>query len=243
MRFPMRRARPGRSGLTRYLGDGEQTLLITRQHPFALIRAAIDTMALIVPLALAAWGIAGIELLRGAGGTWLLRIAFVVMLALVVRLAWRVLEWEFERVVVTDEKVIYVSGVLGRRIASTPLAKVSEFTVRQMLVGRLFDYGSLVVDVPGGRDDALHGLAFLPDPAGLYRLVSDRARRGRVSEGGGSLDDDAARDLDLSTAPRLVIEDTGRQAAPARPDPWMPVLEDDGADHTISIPRIPPPRA
>lgn len=243
MRLRLRRAHPGRAGLERYLGEGEQTLLVVRQHPFALVRAAIDTLGLIIPLVFVAWGIAGIEQLRGAVGTWLLRIAFVVMLALLARLAWRVLEWEFERVVVTDEKVIYVSGVLGRRIASTPLAKVSEFTVRQPLIGRLFDYGSLVVDVPGGRDNALHGLAFLPDPAGLYRLVSDRARRGRVSEGGGSLPD-AARDLDVAAAPRIVIDDEPLPPmTPGRPDPWQPVLDDTVADHTISIPRIPPPGA
>ena len=84
---------------------------------------------------------------------------------------------------ITDEKVIHIEGVLQRRIASTPLAKVSEFTVRQPLLGRVFDYGQLVVDVPGGRDQALHGLDFLPDPAGMYRLVSDTARFERVAEG------------------------------------------------------------
>lgn len=231
-----RRRRDAASPLRRYLGDGEQTILVTRQHPFALVRAAADTMGLLAPLLLAAWGIAGVELLRGPVGTWLLRVLFVVMLALVARLAWRVLCWEFERVIVTEEKVIHVAGVLGRRIASTPLAKVSEFTVRQPLLGRLFDYGSLVVDVPGGRDQALHGLAFLPDPAGLYRLVSGQARRGRVQEGGGRL-----REEDES---RLHIDESAGSATQRvrRPDPWAPKLDPDDADHTIRIPRIPPPR-
>lgn len=209
-------------------------MLVTRQHPFVLVRAAIDTFGLLLPLAIAAWGIAGIEVLRGAVGTWLLRIVFVVMLALLARLAWRVLAWEFERVVVTDEKVIHVAGVLDKRIASTPLAKVSEFTVRQPLVGRIFDYGSLVVDVPGGRDQALHGLAYLPDPAGLYRLVSDQARRGRVHEGGGRLEDDPPS----VQAPTL--EDIERIERIGLPDPWTPTLEGDASDHTIRIPRVQP---
>lgn len=245
MWFRMRRARPSRGGLASYLGEDEQMLLVTRQHPLALARAALDTLGLLMPLLVAAWGIAGIELLRGGAGTWLLRIVFVVMLALVARLAWRVLEWEFERVVVTDEKVIYVSGVLGRRIASTPLAKVSEFTVRQPLIGRLFDYGSLVVDVPGGRDDALHGLGFLPDPAGMYRLVSDRARRGRVSEGGGTMPQETPviSSLDLTTDPRFVIDDVPAHEMPSRPDPWQPVLDEHNAEHTISIPLVRPPDA
>jgi uncharacterized membrane protein YdbT with pleckstrin-like domain len=220
----MRRRSTDRSAsagsLTRYLGAEEQVILATRQHPFALVRAGLDTAGLLAPLILAAWGIAGTELLRGVVGSWLLRLAFLAMTVLVARMAWRVLSWEFERVIVTDEKVIHIDGVLSRRIASTPLAKVSEFTVRQPLLGRIFHYGSLVVDVPGGRDQALHGLAFLPDPAALYRLVSDQARRGRVHEGGGRLrEDDVARVV-------------------AAVDPWRPTLEGDEADHTIRIPRV-----
>ena len=240
LRIPSPRGRGG--GLRRYLGAHEHVLVATRQHPFVLVRAALDTAMLVLPLAIAAWGIAGIELLRGPVGTWLLRIGFLVMFALLVRLAWRVLEWELERIVVTDEKVIHLSGVLGRRIASTPLAKVSEFTVRQPLLGRVFDYGSLVVDVPGGRDDALHGLAHLPDPAGLYRLVSDQARRGRTAEGGGRGRAPMPSSDDLE---RVQARTEGVRIEPGpgpigRPDPWQPRVDDD-FDHTIQIPRIPPP--
>lgn len=246
---PSLRIRPGRrrrSSLRRYLGADERVILATRQHPFALVRAASEAMGLIAPLLLASWGIAGIEVLRGAPGSWLLRLLFFVMLLLVARLAWRVLAWEFERVVITDEKVIHIAGVLNRRIASTPLAKVSEFTVHQPLLGRVFDYGSLVVDVPGGRDQALHGLAFLPDPAGLYRLVSDQARRGRVHEGGGRMaDEDGEPVLRVdgpATSATTVLTPTPEDLARAqgRPDPWSPTLEGDTADHTIRIPRIPP---
>ncbi len=237
------RTRSRRRGLRRYLGADETVLLATRQHPLVLAREAMRSAALIVPLALAAWGIAGIEALRGEPGTWLLRVLFLVMVGLVLQLAWHVLAWEFERVVVTDEKVIHVAGVLDRRIASTPLAKVSEFTVRQPLLGRVFDYGSLVVDVPGGRDQALHGLAFLPDPAGLYRLVSDQARRGRVQEGGGRLEDDEREEWtggesSTATATRVLAPTDDDLARMHRPDPWAPSLEGDQGDHTIRIPRV-----
>lgn len=235
-RVAPRRRRVG--SLERYLGAGERTILVTRQHPFALVRAALDAAALLTPLLVAAWGIAGVEALHGSPGSWLLRLLFLVMAGIVGRLAWAVLAWEFERVVVTDEKVIHLNGVLARRIASTPLAKVSEFTVHQPVLGRVFDFGSLVVDVPGGRDQALHGLAFLPDPAGLYRLVSDQARRGRLEEGGGH---DALVDAD---ALRIAEQFPVREWDPS--DPWTPAaaerLAGSDADHTISIPRVIPPR-
>lgn len=236
-----RRIRRRKGGLARYLGEHERVLLVTRQHPCALVRAVFDMLGLVLPLAVAAWGIAGIELLRGAPAAWLLRALFAIMLVLVLRLAWSVLRWEFERVVVTDEKVIHVSGVLDRRIASTPLAKVSEFTVRQPLLGRVFDFGSLVVDVPGGRDDTLHGLAHLPDPAGLYRLVSGQARRGRAAEGGGRVPAPGPRDDDVRRSdPGVGIPRTAPEGAPRR-DPWQRTLDGDDGDHTIRIPRVPRP--
>jgi hypothetical protein len=241
--LPRRRHR----GISRYLGHEESVLLSTRQHPLVLVRSAIDTLALLVPLAIAAWGIAGIELLQGTVGTWLVRLAFVAMFALLARLAWSVLAWEFERIVVTSEQVIHASGVLERRVASTPLSKVSEFTVYQTLPGRIFDYGSLVVDVPGGRPDALHGIRHLPDPAGTYRLVSERARRGRVQEGGGRM-----RGAPMPTAHDLarIDERAGAVHGSALPidgpvattDPWQPAVQPlDSIEHTLQIPRIPPP--
>ncbi|MCW2927915.1 MAG: rane-flanked domain protein [Thermoleophilia bacterium] len=237
-----RRGIERRRGLRRYLGAEEQTLLVTRQHPLALVRAALDAGALVLPLAIAAWGIAGIELLRGPVADWAVRILLVVMLGIVGRLAWHVLAWDVERVMVTDEKVIHVAGVLDLRIASTPLAKVSEFTVRQPLLGRLFDYGSLVVDVPGGRDQALHGLAYLPDPAGLYRLVSGQARRGRITEGGG-VDEHEARAPSPTVLDLDGLDRSGSSSAAGLPGiapghPWEPTLHADDADHTIAIPRV-----
>jgi len=181
------------------------------------------------------------------------RIAFLVVTWFVARMAWRVLQWEFERVVITDEKVIHIEGVLQRRIASTPLAKVSEFTVRQSLLGRVFGYGSLVVDVPGGRDQALHGLAFIPDPAGVYRMVSDLGRRGRAKEGGGSaapvqllgngalVDERPAAELPTMyiDGPLDGIRDVGvAERSHVATDPWRLTLDPNDTDHTIRIPRV-----
>ncbi|MCZ4497447.1 MAG: hypothetical protein JWM25_2032, partial [Thermoleophilia bacterium] len=80
--------RQRRSSLHRYLGAGEEPVLITRQHPFALVGAALHVLGLLVPLAIATWGISGIELLEGPVADWLVRVAFLAMFALLGRLAW-----------------------------------------------------------------------------------------------------------------------------------------------------------
>jgi uncharacterized membrane protein YdbT with pleckstrin-like domain len=173
----MSRRRGGRrrgDWLARYLSPGETVRLETRQHPAAILGSVLEAVGLAAPLTLVAWGAGGFAVLRGAPYRTLLGLIALLLLGVLVRLAWRVLAWEHERVLVTDEKVVHVHGVLSRRIASTPIAKVSEFSVRQPLLGRILGFGSLVVDVPGGREQALHGCDFLPDPTAVYRMVSGR---------------------------------------------------------------------
>jgi hypothetical protein len=70
--------------------------------------------------------------------------------------------------------------------------------------------------------------------------VSDQARRGRVHEGGGRLEDDPP--LPVAGAPVPTFEDLERIERIGLPDPWSPTLDGDASDHTIRIPRVPPPR-
>jgi membrane protein YdbS with pleckstrin-like domain len=173
----MRRSRSRDGGsLQRYLGANERILLQTRQHPLAIVGSLFEALLLIVPMSMIAWGVRGVEPLRNELGDWIVAVLFVAMILVVLRLLWRIVGWELERVVVTNQKVIHIHGVFSRRIASTPLVKVSELTVNQPLPGRLFGYGALVVDVPGGREQALHGLGYIPDPTDLYRLITDVGR-------------------------------------------------------------------
>ena len=241
-------------GLTSYLGSDEHVLHATRQHPFALIGAARRVGGLLLPLVVATWGFAGIAALDGRVRDLLMTVLFISMLLLVLRMAWRVLEWEFERVVITDEKLVHVRGVFARRIASTPLAKVSELVVRQPFTGRLFGFGSLVVDGPGGGGTPLHGLKYVPDPTGVYRLVSDQARRGRAREGGGTIRGGERPGTGAGDAP--TIEHTVAEVAQERNehpvDDWpvdlppqlgpYPVTGSRSrvTDHTIEMPPVTP---
>jgi len=159
-----------------FLGSREQILLETRQHPMAILGAFGEAMGLLVPAALVAWGLTGLSFVPMTIVQVIRLVLAFGMACVAARFLWRVLEWEYERVIVTNQKVLHIHGVLSRRIASTPLTKVSELTVSQPLIGRMLAFGSLVVDVPGGREQALHGLRYLPDPPHIYTLITDTAR-------------------------------------------------------------------
>ena len=74
-----------------------------------------------------------------AAGATLLAVAAV----LAIRAVWR---WEWTRLVVTTEMLLFMRGALRRKVAEIRIARLSSIEVEQGLVGRLFGYGTLVVD-------------------------------------------------------------------------------------------------
>lgn len=219
MSMSRRSSRRTRSPLGRYLGRTETVLVQTRQHPLSILSSFTGAMRLAIPLMMVAWGVAGVPLLRNAVGDIVILICYTLTLAMLGRCGWAILEWECARVFITNEKVVYSHGVLSRQLASTPLSKVSELAVRQTLVGRVLDYGSLVVDVPGGRAQALHGLRYIPDPARIYRTITDavpsKSIRREPPAGADLVDLAPASPLDAyrNAAPREQMEpadDAGR---------------------------------
>ena len=62
--------------------------------------------------------------------------------AIVVRSVWR---WERTRVVLTTEKLFIVHGTVRRRAAAVRLARIGAVEIEQSLLGRLLDYGTIVV--------------------------------------------------------------------------------------------------
>jgi membrane protein YdbS with pleckstrin-like domain len=57
------------------------------------------------------------------------------------RAVWR---WERTRILVTDERLVVLEGTLQRREAAVPLERLGAVEVRQSLLGRMLDYGTVV---------------------------------------------------------------------------------------------------
>lgn len=90
----------------------------------------------------------------------LLTIAFLLTLAW---LGWQVAEWRFDRFVVTDKRVVLISGLLTRRVAMMPLIKVTDMTYERSFLGQLLGYGAFVME-SAGQDQALHRIDHVPRP-------------------------------------------------------------------------------
>lgn len=84
---------------------------------------------------------------------------------------WFVLDWYFEELVVTNRRVLLVTGVLNRKVGVMPLIKVTDLTFEQPLQGRWLGYGTFIIE-SAGQDQALSRIAYVPRPLHRYRQIS-----------------------------------------------------------------------
>lgn len=127
-----------------------------RRHGIVLVRPLGRAL---VFAALGALGFAVGPPASFAGAVLLLAAGVLAFLA--------VWSWDRVHVVVTDEEVAVVGGVLRRRARTVRLAHVRRCDVDQSLLGRLLGYGTVVA---GDLE-----LPFVPRPRELCRLVQSLA--------------------------------------------------------------------
>lgn len=157
----------GPSGVQRYLLPQERLVAEVRWHLVWLLKPAliflgsllaITTVVRIAP--------AGSEVADVLGFTVLLPLGYFT---------WNLMDWWNERLVVTDRRLLLLTGLLSRKVAVMPLRKVTDLTFSTPLFGRVFaayGWGTFIFE-SAGQDQALHTVRFVPRPAVLYRQLSD----------------------------------------------------------------------
>jgi len=128
-----------------------------------LIRHGAVFLGWLIPLLVVIDSLPTAGLLRGLLGA--------LLVALVIRTLWKVVEWNAERFVVTDARILLVTGPVSRRVDMLPLRKVTDMSYRRSAFGRLLGYGEFVMESAGERQ-SLHRIRFLPDPETLYLQIS-----------------------------------------------------------------------
>jgi uncharacterized membrane protein YdbT with pleckstrin-like domain len=115
-------------------GPDEPIRLDARRHGVVLARP-LARAALLAALAAGAFLLGWPVTVAGA-----LLLAAAALVAL--RAVWR---WDRTRVLVTDERLVVVHGVVRRRSAAVRLHGVGAIELEQTLPGRLLGYGTLAV--------------------------------------------------------------------------------------------------
>jgi uncharacterized membrane protein YdbT with pleckstrin-like domain len=139
----------------RLLRPGEEIVLDVRPHGWGIVPPASASLVAVVGAVVA--GMVGVA-------TWA---AWAIVAVIALCLIWllrRYLRWTTTSFVLTTDRLIHRSGVLGRRSREIPLDQLSDTGYRQGMLGRLVGIGDLTVE-SAGRDsqEAFTGLAHPAD--------------------------------------------------------------------------------
>ena len=151
------------ASVNRYLLPHERQVISVHQHPAVLIRPIFEVL---IGLAIAGWLSNSVA---NGNGTAIL-IIWLLWAILLLRLAWKVLEWSLTYFVITSQRLLLAQGFLIRRVDMMPLAKVTDMSFNRSARGQILGFGEFVVE-SAGQDQALRHIEYLPYPEQLYLEV------------------------------------------------------------------------
>ena len=119
------------------LGENERILLVTRQHGFVLFSSIIAeiVVALIVLVAISALMIANPVAAFG----------FLLILVPLVIMTRDILAWTNRQCIVTNRRVIQISGIFNKDVFDSSLEKVNDVKMVQSAMGRVFNFGDIEI--------------------------------------------------------------------------------------------------
>jgi TIR domain/Bacterial PH domain len=147
------------------LAPDEKPVITVRSHPAVLI-----VPFAIVFIALAAAGfLTTTTSIHHTGGV--IAIIWGLWLAVTAWSATKVIAWAREYLLVTSERILHISGVLGR-IAAIPLSKVTDLSFHKPWPGRILGYGDVIIET-ASQDVSLRRINHLPYPEQLFLEIAN----------------------------------------------------------------------
>jgi len=139
-----------------------------RRHPIALFKEIGIALLVTIGVGLLAGYLARINAADEISG-----ILVIAWLGVVVWVAVKIVDWWYDRFILTNKRVMVVSGVVSRNVAMMPLQRVTDMKYMQSALGRLLSYGTFELE-SAGQEQALRRIPYLPSPNDLYlRIVEE----------------------------------------------------------------------
>src|SRR4030042_2016506 len=130
------------SYLESMLGDLEKIEYSTRQHWFLLVSSIVFEIVMILVILAATVTLA---ILYPAFSLIAVVVGFILMLIPIATMTRDILSWTNHRYIVTNRRVIQLSGVLDKTVTDSSLEKVNDVKMTQSALGRIFDYGDIQI--------------------------------------------------------------------------------------------------
>lgn len=127
--------------LKNLLGENEHIIFVTRQHWLILLGQMLVKSVLALGL---------IILITLIWRIWLpqspvVPLAYFLLSLPLLGLLRDVIIWTSRQYIITDWRVIQISGVFSKEVTDSSLEKVNDVKLEQSLAGRLLDYGDLEI--------------------------------------------------------------------------------------------------
>ncbi len=129
--------------LQKLLGEGEQVLYVDRQHWLVLLRNIfVEGVAIAAVLVLTVY-----LMVFFADQPWhnWLSLLFLLLIWPVVSLLLDFFQWYNRKYVVTNWRVIQLSGVINKDVIDSSLEKVNDIELTQSFFGRIFQFGTVEI--------------------------------------------------------------------------------------------------
>jgi uncharacterized membrane protein YdbT with pleckstrin-like domain len=122
------------------LGQNEQVLFVTHQHWLVLTGEILSEIIMSVAL---------VVLVSLIWTLWLpntlVLLGYLLLIFPLISLLRDVLIWSKRKYVVTNRRVMQLSGVFSKNVTDSSLEKVNDVHMSQSFLGRMFDYGDIEI--------------------------------------------------------------------------------------------------
>jgi hypothetical protein len=157
------------------LGRDERVLAVARRHLLVLIGRVVSELLLIAIMILAGVVSRNAFASQQVGGVSIGQIVLLICTAisaiLLVSIGVDYLRWNSDQFLLTDRRVIKLSGVFNKTMIDSSLDKINDVALRQTWLGRIFDYGD--IEVLTGADEAVNRMDGIARPLGFKRAMSE----------------------------------------------------------------------
>mgnify|MGYP000742928743 CR=1 FL=1 len=144
------------------LTEGEVVVLRTRQHWLALVGRARAGVALFVGGLLLLFLIAYFNVAPGTLRDILSGVALIMLALGVVVFLYRLWIWWAQDYIITNRRLLKVTGVLNKRSGDSSLEKINDAILSQSVFGRMFNFGDL--EILTAADQAVDRYHMLNNP-------------------------------------------------------------------------------
>ncbi|MGH3842371.1 MAG: PH domain-containing protein [Pseudonocardiaceae bacterium] len=145
----------------------ERRVIRVRRHWAELLPVLLQTVGIMLGVFLLSL------LVKGVAGLWLVQsLLWYVAVGALLRLAWKVLHWWHELLIVTDKRFMINSGIIQTKNSMMPITKVTDMSFMRPFWGQILGYGTLRVESAGQKQD-LEKIEYLPRPEEVFMAISE----------------------------------------------------------------------